>query len=86
VSKRLGLNKRKEFEFEIQTLQYLEYTVSYRSNTVATIVSRPSPITKISPRDLEGVVALTETMNNRTFPHYGKMKSGWRERRKSSLS
>jgi hypothetical protein len=26
------------------------------------------------------------TANNQTFPHYGTSKSGWRERRKSSLS
>jgi hypothetical protein len=64
--------------------------VSYCSDTVAAIVtlgvSQPSPLTEISSRDLEGVAALMDTVNNYTIPHYGKMKSGWREWRKSSLS
>jgi hypothetical protein len=66
-----------------------KYLVSYRSGTVAATVtlgvSQPSPLTEISSRDLEGVAALTETVNNCTIPHYGKMKSEWREQRKSSL-
>jgi hypothetical protein len=44
------------------------------------------PLTEISSRDMEGVVALTDTVNNYTIPQYGKTKSGWREQRKSSLS
>jgi hypothetical protein len=47
-------------------------------------VSQP-PLTEISSRDLEGVAALIDTMNNYTIPHYGKTKSGWREGRKSLL-
>jgi hypothetical protein len=35
------------------------------------------PLTEISSRDLEGVAALTDTVNNYTIPHYGKTKSGW---------
>jgi hypothetical protein len=54
--------------------------------TVTLGVSQPSPLTEISPRDLEGVVALTGIGNCHKFPHYGNTKSGWQERRKSSLS
>jgi hypothetical protein len=35
------------------------------------------PLTEISPRDLEGVAALTGTVKSHTFPHYGITKSGW---------
>jgi hypothetical protein len=63
-----------------------EYIVSYYSNivpsTVTLGVSQPSPQTEISTRDLEGVVALTGTMNNHTFPHHSIMKSRWWEWRK----
>jgi hypothetical protein len=34
------------------------------------------PLTKISSRDLEGVAALTDTVNIYTIPHYGKTRSG----------
>jgi hypothetical protein len=44
------------------------------------------PLTEISTRDLEGVAVVIGTTNSHTFPFYGKMKSRWRERRKSSLS
>jgi hypothetical protein len=44
-----------------------------------TRVSHPSPLREISSRDLEGVAALTETVNNCATPHYGKTKSGWKE-------
>jgi hypothetical protein len=30
------------------------------------------PLIEILPRDLKGVVVLTETMNSHTFPHYGE--------------
>jgi hypothetical protein len=49
-------------------------------------VSQPSPLTEISSQDLEGVAALIGIVNSRTFSHYGNIKSGWREQRKSSLS
>jgi hypothetical protein len=69
---------------------FQNYIVSYCPSTVAATVtlgvSQPSPLTEISSQDLEGVAAPTETMNNYTIPHYGKTKSGWRERRKSLLS
>jgi hypothetical protein len=59
----------------------LKYIVSYCSGivaaTVALGVSQPSPLTEILSRDLEGVAALTDTVNNYAIPHYGKMKSGW---------
>jgi hypothetical protein len=54
--------------------------------TVTLGVSQPSPLIEILTQDLEGVAVLIGTANNRTFPHYGNMKSNWRERRKSSLS
>jgi hypothetical protein len=43
------------------------------------------PLTEISSRDLEGVAALTDTVNNYTIPHYGKAKSRWEEQMKSLL-
>jgi hypothetical protein len=49
-------------------------------------VSQPSPVIEISSRDSEGAAALTDTVNNYTIPHYGKMKSRWQKWRKSSLS
>jgi hypothetical protein len=49
-------------------------------------VSQPSPLTEILTRGLEGEKILTGIVNSHTFPHYSNMKSGWRERRKSSLS
>jgi hypothetical protein len=64
--------------------------MSYCLGTVAAIVtlgvSQPSPLIEISSRDLEGVVALTDIVNNYTIPHYGKTKSECREWRKSWLS
>jgi hypothetical protein len=69
------------------------YIVSYYSGTLEHCSSNSDtrsvtalPLTKISFGDLEGVAALTDTVNNYTIPHYGKTRSGWRERRKSSLS
>jgi hypothetical protein len=40
-------------------------------------VSQPSSLTEISTQDLEAVAALVGTVNNCTFTHYGKIKSGW---------
>jgi hypothetical protein len=69
------------------------YTVSYYSSIVEHCSSYSDargvtalPLTKILYRDLDGVAALTGTVNIYTIPHYGKTWSGCRERRKSSLS
>jgi hypothetical protein len=63
------------------SFKLLKYIVSYRSSTVAATVtlgvSQPSPLTEISSRDLDGVVALTDKVNNYTTPHYDKTKSRW---------
>jgi hypothetical protein len=57
------------------------YIVSYCLNNIATTmtlgVSQTLPLTGISPRDMEGVVALTGTANSRIFNHYGNTKSRW---------
>jgi hypothetical protein len=62
------------------------YIANHHLGTVAAIVtlgvSQPSlSLTEISSRDLDRVAILTETANHLTFPHFGKMKSRWRERK-----
>jgi hypothetical protein len=44
------------------------------------------PQTKISSREFNEEGWLTGVANSRTHPVYGKVKSGWHDRRKSSLS
>jgi hypothetical protein len=55
----------------------VSYCLNIVAATVTLGVSQPSPLTEISPRDLDGVAALKGTVNRRTFPHNGNMKSIW---------
>jgi hypothetical protein len=45
-----------------------------------------SPLTKISSQDFNEEGRLIGVANSHTHPNYGKAKSGWCDRRKSSLS
>jgi hypothetical protein len=47
---------------------------------------QPSPLKQNLILRFERRKCSKGTANSRTFPHYGSMKSGWREWRKSSLS
>jgi hypothetical protein len=58
----------------------VRYCLSNVAPTVTLGVSQPFPLTEILTQDLKGETTLAVTTSSRTFPHYGNMKSEWRER------